>query len=100
MLLTDKLNPTNMEYETLDRPLKELFSAIYHLYYKEGIKELRHDHSEVLNQLLHQPIDYVNTVEYTEKGLIAHTQSELIEYEHHDNLEERVIKRTRMAYNE
>ena len=89
-----------MERETLDRPLKELFSAIYHLYYKEGIKELRHDHDEVLNQLLDQPIDYVNTIEHTSKGLIAHTQSESIAYEHHDSLDERVVTRTKLAYNE
>lgn len=97
-LLTHKINLMSSERETLERPLKELFSAVYHLYYKEGIKELRHDHAEVLNQLLGQPIDYVNTVEYDAKGLIAHTQSEIIEYEHHDNLEERVVIRKRVAY--
>ncbi len=82
-----------MTNDILDRPLKELFAAIYHDQEKERSAEIRQDQEKVLNELLNQPIDFKNKVVMKYDGLEIHTQNEIFEYIHSKSLESRVILR-------
>jgi hypothetical protein len=82
-----------MTNDILDRPLKELFAAIYHDHEKEQSAEIRQDQEKVLNELLNQPIDFKNKVVMKFDGLEIHTQNEIFEYIHSKSLESRVVLR-------
>jgi hypothetical protein len=78
--------------EFLERPLKELFAAVFHDHQKHGGREIRPDQEKVLNELLEQPEDYKNSVLLMDDGLEVHTQKENIYYIHSNRLDARVIK--------
>jgi hypothetical protein len=82
-----------MTNDILERPLKELFAAIYHDQEKAAGPEIRHDQEKVLNELLNQPADFKNKVISKYEGLEIHTQNEIFEYIHSKSLESRVILR-------
>jgi hypothetical protein len=79
--------------KNLDRPLKELFAAIYHDHEKENSIEIRQDQEKVLNELLNQPPDFKNKVYLKYDGLEVHTQNEVFQYIHSKSLDSRVILR-------
>ena len=76
-----------------DRPLKELFAAVYNDQLKEPNHNLRGDHEKVLNELLGQPADFKNTIALINDGLEIDTLREHIQYIHTKDLESRVLKR-------
>jgi hypothetical protein len=81
--------------DIIERPLKELFAAVFHNHQKnDSSNDIRHDQEKVLNELLNQPADYKNKVVLTQEGLEVYTQHEEMLYTHSDNLEARVIKRS------
>lgn len=77
--------------ENLERPLKELFAAVFHDHQKHASSEIRGDQEKVLNELLQQPIDYKNYVQLRDDGLEINTLREHVQYIHANNLEERVL---------
>ena len=77
--------------EIIDRPLKELFAAIYHDQEKHPGLEIRPDQDKVLNELLNQPLDFKNQVYLKNDGLEIITQTEKIQYVHSKALESRII---------
>jgi hypothetical protein len=83
----------NMTNDILDRPLKELFAAVYHDHEKVQSSEIRQDQEKVLNELLNQPPDFRNKVFLRHDGLEVHTQNEIFEYIHSKSLNSRVILR-------
>jgi hypothetical protein len=78
-----------------ERPLKELFAAIYNDKLKNNSLEIRGDQEKVLNELLGQPDDFQNIVVVSMDGLEIQTQEELIQYIHSKSLESRVVTRNR-----
>lgn len=83
----------NMTNDILERPLKELFAAIYHDHEKVQSNEIRQDQEKVLNELLNQPPDFRNKVILKYDGLEVHTQNQVFEYLHSKSLDSRVILR-------
>lgn len=77
-----------------ERPLKELFAAIYNDKLKDHSLQIRHDQEKVLNELLGQPEEYQNTVVVTMDGLEIQTEKEIIQYIHSKSLESRVVTRS------
>ncbi|HKZ37677.1 MAG TPA: hypothetical protein VJ184_08515 [Chryseolinea sp.] len=81
--------------DIIERPLKELFAAVFHSHQKDNSSnEIRHDQEKVLNELLKQPVDFKNKVFLKKDGLEVYTQREDMLYIHSDNLDSRVIKRS------
>jgi len=81
--------------DIIERPLKELFAAVFHNHQKDNSSnEIRHDQEKVLNELLNQPIDFKNKVVLLKDGLEVYTQHENMLYIHSANLDSRVIKRS------
>jgi hypothetical protein len=76
-----------------DRPLKELFSAVYNDQLRENRNEIRADQEKVLNELLNQPADFKNKIAIINDGLEIDTLREHILYIHTRDLESRVVKR-------
>lgn len=79
--------------DPIERPLKELFAAVFHDHEKHNSSEIRLDQEKVLNELLNQPSDFKNKVLLTPEGLEVHTQKEHIQYIHSNALESRVVVR-------
>jgi hypothetical protein len=79
--------------DNTDRPLKELFAAVYNDQLKEPNHNLRGDHEKVLNELLGQPADFKNTITLINDGLEIDTLREHIQYIHTKDLESRVLRR-------
>ena len=79
--------------DIIDRPLKELFAAVFHDQQKHGQYEIRNDQENVLNRLLAQPETFRNRVELQANGLVIHTLRDRIEYRHDEDLEKRKILR-------
>ncbi len=80
--------------DILERPLKELFAAVFHNHQKDNSSsEIRHDQEKVLNELLNQPVDFKNKVLLKKDGLEVYTQHEEMLYIHADSLDSRVVKR-------
>jgi hypothetical protein len=82
-----------MTNDILDRPLKELFAAIYHDQEKAQSNEIRQDQEKVLNELINQPPDFKNKVFLKNDGLEIYTQNEIFEYLHSKSLDSRVVLR-------
>lgn len=82
-----------LDMDNIDRPLKELFAAVYNDQLKESNQNFRGDHEKVLNELLNQPADFKNTVSLVNDGLEIDTLREHIQYIHTKDLESRVLKR-------
>lgn len=80
--------------EINERPLKEIFAAIYNDKLKDNSLKIRHDQEKVLNELLGQPEDFENTVVVSMDGLQIQTEKELIQYIHSKSLESRVVTRS------
>ena len=81
--------------DIIERPLKELFAAVFHNHQKDNSSnDIRHDQEKVLNELLDQPLDYKNKVVLTQEGLEVYTQNEEMLYIHSDSVDSRVIKRS------
>ena len=81
--------------DIIERPLKELFAAVFHSHQKDNSSnEIRHDQEKVLNELLKQPVDFKNKVFLKKDGLEVYTQREDMLYIHSDNLDSRRIKRS------
>ena len=76
-----------------DRPLKELFAAVYHDQLKEPSPNFRGDHEKVLNELLDQPAEFKNSITLMNDGLEVDTLKEHIQYIHTKDLDSRVLKR-------
>lgn len=78
-----------------DTELKSLFADVYHRFMTLGETSLKDDHQSSLNQLLGQPKDYMNTLEFNKDGydVICKTSAELICYHHHGLMESRSIER-------
>ena len=84
--------------DIIERPLKELFAAVFHNHQKDNsTNDIRHDQEKVLNELLNQPDEYKNKVVLTATGLEVYTQDEEMVYVHSDSLDSRVIKRSPRA---
>jgi hypothetical protein len=79
--------------DIIDRPLKELFAAVYNDQLKENSNEIRADQEKVLNELLNQPTDFKNKIAVIKDGLEIDTLREHIQYIHTKDLESRVVKR-------
>lgn len=82
-----------MTNELLDRPLKELFAAIYHDHGRESSSSIRQDQEKVLNELLDQSPDFRNQVYLKPDGLEVRTKNEVFDYIHSKSLESRVVTR-------
>ena len=81
--------------DIIERPLKELFAAVFHNHEKDNSSNaIRHDQEKVLNELLNQPVDFKNKVFLKKDGLEVQTQREDMLYIHADKLDSRVIKRS------
>lgn len=77
----------------IERPLKELFAAVFHNHQKHSSTDIRPDQEKVLNELLNQPSDFKNKVLLKQDGLEVYAQKEDMQYIHSDSLDSRVIVR-------
>ncbi|WP_276370967.1 hypothetical protein [Chryseolinea sp. H1M3-3] len=78
--------------DILERPLKELFAAVFHNHQKQDSLSIRADQEKVLNELLNQPPDFRNKVLLTPDGLEVFTQKGQLQYIHSDSVDSRIIK--------